>query len=62
MPSGNLIAAAGGGQRVFGEGTSMLVKDAETMLHSLHHAFQHVSVCDNLQGMWAVSALLRLPW
>jgi hypothetical protein len=23
------------------------------MLHSLHHAFQHASVCGTLQGTWA---------
>lgn len=31
------------------------------MLHSLHHAFQHVSVCDNLQGTWAAIRVASAP-
>lgn len=31
------------------------------MLHSSHHAFQHVSVCDNLQGTWAAFRVALHP-
>ncbi len=39
----------------------MLVNFRATMLHSLHHAFQHASVCDTLQGTWAAIRVAQVP-